>query len=63
MKADPRALLVALALGGLVLTATVLLALKVPLEGFLTLLFAASLLWLLLPFLLLWLWRWLRASG
>lgn len=62
MKPDPRAALVAVTLGGLVLTVSLLLALRVPLEGFLTLLFASSLLWFFLPFLLLYLWRRLRGS-
>lgn len=63
MKADPRAVLLGLLWGAGAAATMILLALALPLEGFLALLFPATLLWLLVPFLLLWFWRRLSRGG
>ncbi len=65
MKADPRAILLGLLWGAGAAATMILMALTLPWEGFLTLLFPATLLWLIVPFLLLGLWRRLsrRAEG
>lgn len=57
MKVERRAVLLGLAWGGGAAATMALLALALPLEGFLALLFPATFLWLLLPFVLLRAWR------
>ncbi|MCJ2520345.1 MAG: hypothetical protein LN412_05280 [Candidatus Thermoplasmatota archaeon] len=57
MKADPRIVLFTLLLGVGATTTMVLLALNMPMEGFLVLIFPSFFLWILIPFLVLYLWR------
>lgn len=60
MKVEPRAVLLALLMGAGATTTMVALALYLPTEGFLALLFPSFFLWILIPFILLRLWRRLR---
>lgn len=54
---EPRVVAYALILGGGAATTMVMLALYLPYEGFLALLFPSFFLWILLPFILLRLWK------
>ena len=57
MKFEVRAVLFAIVWGGGFVAVTVIVGLTFPLEAVLVVLFPASLLWLFLPFILLFLWR------
>ncbi|MEE9237725.1 MAG: hypothetical protein V3U52_08060 [Thermoplasmata archaeon] len=57
MKADLRIVLFTLLLGVGATTTMVLLALNMPMEGFIVLIFPSFFLWILIPFLVLYLWR------
>jgi hypothetical protein len=60
VKVEPRVVILAALMGAGATTTMVLLALYLPTEGFLVLLFPSFFLWILIPFVLLWLWRRLR---
>ncbi|MFQ5838351.1 MAG: hypothetical protein ACE5HJ_06170 [Thermoplasmata archaeon] len=57
MKVEPRVVLLTLLIGAGATTTMVVLALYLPMEGFLVLLFPSFLFWILVPFILLHIWR------